>query len=100
MRYKANYTPSYLACPETYNWIPIEQCRPKLDLSKYSRLDDPDEEATQGYTEDVLVLFERQAMPYQLYAAITEADDRQEVQEYAELVGPAVSSRMLLFRSG
>ena len=36
----------------------------------------------------------------QLYAAITEADDRQEVQEYAELVGPAVSSRMLLFRSG
>lgn len=36
----------------------------------------------------------------QLYAVISEADDRQEVQEYAELVGPAVSSRMLLFRSG
>lgn len=36
----------------------------------------------------------------QLYAAITEANDREEVQEYAELVGPAVSSRMLLFRSG
>lgn len=40
---QGNYAPSYLACPETYNWIPIEQCRPKLDLNKYSRLDDPDE---------------------------------------------------------
>ena len=40
---QGNYAPSYLACPETYNWIPIERCRPKLDLSKYSRLDDPDE---------------------------------------------------------
>ncbi|XP_078372427.1 arginyl-tRNA--protein transferase 1-like isoform X1 [Oculina patagonica] len=100
MRYKVNYAPSYLVCPETYNWIPIEQCRPKLDLSKYSRLDNLDEEAAQGSTDEVLVLFERQAMPYQLYAAVTEADDRQEVQEYAELVGPVVSSRMLLFRSG
>lgn len=40
---QGNYAPSYLVCPETYNWIPIEQCCPKLDLSKYSRLDDSDE---------------------------------------------------------
>ncbi|KAJ7394367.1 Arginyl-tRNA--protein transferase 1 [Desmophyllum pertusum] len=100
MRYKGNYEPSYLSCPETYNWIPIEQSRPKLDLNKYSRLDESDEEALQASTEDVLVLFERQAMPYQLYAAISDADDRDEVQEYAELVGPVVSSRMLLYRSG
>ena len=36
----------------------------------------------------------------QLYAVLNEADDRDEVQEYADLVGPVVSSRMLLFRSG
>lgn len=36
----------------------------------------------------------------QLYAAFTGAEDRDEVQEYADLVGPVVSSRMLLFRSG
>ena len=36
----------------------------------------------------------------QLYAMITEADDHEEVQEYADLVGPVVSSRMLLIRSG
>ena len=37
---QGNYTPSYLVCPETFNWIAIEQSLPKLDLSKYSRLDD------------------------------------------------------------
>ena len=40
---QGQYSPSYLLCPETYNWIPIEQCRPKIDLSKYSRLDDSEE---------------------------------------------------------
>lgn len=100
MKYKGQYSPSYILCPETYNWIPIEQCRPKIALAKYSRLDDSEEETPQGSTEDVLVLFNRQAMPYQLYAAFTGADDRDEVQEYADLVGPVVSSRMLLFRSG
>ncbi|KAM7444933.1 Arginyl-tRNA--protein transferase 1 [Porites harrisoni] len=100
MKYKGQYSPSYILCPETYNWIPIEQCRPKIALAKYSRLDDSEEETPQGSTEAVLVLFNRQAMPYQLYAAFTGADDRDEVQEYADLVGPVVSSRMLLFRSG
>ena len=37
---------------------------------------------------------------WQIYAVISRANDQQEVQEYAELVGPVVSSRMLLFRSG
>lgn len=38
MRYKGQYSPSFLACPETYEWVPIEKCRPKLDANKYSRL--------------------------------------------------------------
>ena len=43
---QGNYSPSYLACPETFNWIPMKQCLPKLDLSNYSRLDDSDEGET------------------------------------------------------
>ncbi|KAM7444934.1 Arginyl-tRNA--protein transferase 1 [Porites harrisoni] len=43
MKYKGQYSPSYILCPETYNWIPIEQCRPKIALAKYSRLDDSEE---------------------------------------------------------
>lgn len=100
MRYKGNYSPSYLACPETFNWIPIKQCLPKLDHSNYSRLDDSDEEPPKATAEDARVLFDRTAMPYQMYVALRSPNDREEVQEYAEFVGPEVLSRMLLFRSG
>lgn len=40
MRYKGKYKPSYLLCPETYEWIPIDLATPKLDRAKYSRLTD------------------------------------------------------------
>lgn len=100
MRYKGNYSPSYLACPETFNWIPIKQCLPKLDHSNYSRLDDSDEEPPKATAEGARVLFDRTAMPYQMYVALRSPNDREEVQEYAEFVGPEVLSRMLLFRSG
>ncbi|VDM24764.1 unnamed protein product [Hydatigera taeniaeformis] len=38
MRYKAQFSPSYLACPETYVWVPMEKCKHLLDQCKYSRL--------------------------------------------------------------
>ncbi|XP_068807656.1 arginyl-tRNA--protein transferase 1 isoform X7 [Struthio camelus] len=37
MRYKGQYRPSDLLCPETYVWMPIEQCLPLLERSKYCR---------------------------------------------------------------
>ncbi|CAH8548217.1 unnamed protein product [Schistosoma turkestanicum] len=40
MAYKAQYGPAYLACPETYNWIPINDCLQALNnlkTSKYTR---------------------------------------------------------------
>ncbi|XP_074030594.1 arginyltransferase 1 isoform X2 [Leptinotarsa decemlineata] len=40
MRYKGKLTPSFLLCPETYCWIPIEKCIEKLDAQKYSRLNE------------------------------------------------------------
>ena len=39
-------------------------------------------------------------LSWQMYEAYTEANDRGEVQEYAELVGLEVLPRMLLYRSG
>ncbi|XP_028936418.1 arginyl-tRNA--protein transferase 1 isoform X2 [Ornithorhynchus anatinus] len=44
MRYKGQYRPSDLLCPETYVWVPIEQCLPVLEKSKYSRFN-PDPKA-------------------------------------------------------
>lgn len=40
MRYKGKLSMSDLLCPETYTWVPIEKCIPKLEVSKYSRLND------------------------------------------------------------
>lgn len=40
MRYKGNLAASFLLCPETYCWFPIKECVSKLDVNKYSRLDD------------------------------------------------------------
>lgn len=42
MRYKGKLVPSYLLCPESYVWVPIEKCLPKLDNAKYSRLSQSD----------------------------------------------------------
>ena len=63
IRYKGQYRPSFLVCPETYSWQPIEYCRPILDLSKYSRLD-PDVAAVDNNKlatlDNVKVLFMRE----------------------------------------
>lgn len=38
--FQGKFYPSYLLCPESYDWIPIEDCISKLDANKYSRLND------------------------------------------------------------
>ena len=38
MKYKGQYSPSFLLCPETKTWLPIEKCVPILDKTKYARL--------------------------------------------------------------
>ncbi|XP_057164597.1 arginyl-tRNA--protein transferase 1 isoform X3 [Ursus arctos] len=43
MKYKGQYRPSDLLCPETYVWVPIEQCLSSLENSKYCRFNqDPE----------------------------------------------------------
>ena len=63
MRYKGRYSPSFLACPETFSWQPLAACVPLLDQSSYSRLD-PDSGARDpeagGDISEVGVLFLRQ----------------------------------------
>jgi len=109
MRYKGQYSPSFLVCPETYSWQSIEHSRPLLDASSYSRLDpdtsksDPNKPTS---LENVKVLFMREMMPWSVYRSLVAEDDPDcdddtpEVQEYCGLVGEHVAARMLLYRSG
>ncbi|KAK6170184.1 hypothetical protein SNE40_018639 [Patella caerulea] len=101
MRYKGQYTPSFLVCPETYAWVPIEKCRPKLDATKYCKLDDNNTEDKDSKIDinKVLVLRNGEAMTYEIYRFENpRVKDEDEVLEYAKLTGKTCAERMLLFR--
>ncbi|XP_074089599.1 arginyl-tRNA--protein transferase 1 isoform X18 [Macrotis lagotis] len=103
MRYKGQYRPSDLLCPETYVWVPIEQCLPALESSKYCRFNQDakavDEERIKEL-DRLRVLYKRTIMPYNVYKKRQKGpSDEAIVQQYADLVGQTCSERMLLFRS-
>ena len=52
MRYKGEYTPSYLADPETYEWYPIEQCQKSLDNHRYACFAHPEHSIQGDYDGD------------------------------------------------
>ncbi|XP_053439968.1 arginyl-tRNA--protein transferase 1 isoform X7 [Nycticebus coucang] len=103
MKYKGQYRPSDLLCPETYVWVPIEQCLPSLENSKYCRFNQDPEAVDEGRCNepDRLQVFHKKAiMPYGVYKK-HQKDPSEEaaVMHYASLVGQRCSERMLLFRS-
>ncbi|XP_065305433.1 arginyl-tRNA--protein transferase 1 isoform X3 [Dermacentor albipictus] len=101
MRYKGNFSPSRLLCPETYTWHPIEKCKPLLDANKYCRFEqDPtkgDENAVQDLDE-VLILYNRTVITYKKYCRLKGNADKAEVKEYANLIGKNCIKRLFLYR--
>ena len=114
MRYKSQYNPSYLLCPETYDWFNVKECSPKLDKSKYSRFNEDNtiiaadsQHPTDSDLNSVHVLHKQEGM---LYGMLVEkrkrrmfggdgSADREEVSEYATLTGIPLARKMLLYRS-
>lgn len=98
MKYKGQYHPSYLLCPETYHWVPIKDCIPKLDVAKYSRFAD----STCGIPLDteelphVLVLVHSCVMTYKEFESKYGKTYRYLVKEFLELAGQKVTKSMLL----
>ncbi|XP_015280885.1 PREDICTED: arginyl-tRNA--protein transferase 1 isoform X3 [Gekko japonicus] len=103
MRYKGQYRPSDLLCPETYVWVPTEQCLPSLEHSKYCRFNLDLKAVDEGSVKElgrVRILHKRTVMPYSVYKRRRKGpSDEESVQQYATLVGQACSERMLLFKS-
>lgn len=105
MRYKGNFHPSDLLCPETYKWFPLKDCIPKLELSPYSRLDpDIDSLDTNHPTEedinDIPVWVSGSVMLYKVFrrSLISRRDDKSEVLEYARFVGAKTAKSLILVR--
>ncbi|XP_059372969.1 arginyl-tRNA--protein transferase 1-like isoform X1 [Carassius carassius] len=103
MRYKGQYQPSDLLCPETYTWVSIERCIPRLEISAYSRLSENAHEGDACALKElgrVLVLHRRTVMPYVAYARKRKgSNDEKEVEQYASLVGQTCAERILLYRA-
>ncbi|KAM6185936.1 arginyl-tRNA--protein transferase 1 isoform 1-T1 [Rhynchocyon petersi] len=103
MKYKGQYRPSDLLCPETYVWVPIEQCLPSLENAKYCRFNQDPEAVDEGRCVEpdrLQVLHRKAIMPYGMYRK-QQKDPSEEVTvlQYASLVGQRCSERMLLFRN-
>ncbi|XP_045582093.1 arginyl-tRNA--protein transferase 1 isoform X4 [Procambarus clarkii] len=103
MRYKGRYNPSFLLCPETYDWIPIESAVSKLDVAKYSRLNDDTsaiDENGQLDINEIQVLYEQEPMRYGRYRILNaDGADDDEVREYGTLVGAKCANSIYLYRS-
>ncbi|GAA6214037.1 arginyl-tRNA--protein transferase 1 isoform X1 [Lates japonicus] len=103
MRYKGQYRPSDLLCPETYVWVPIERCLPHLENSRYARFNQDPDAGDARALKDVgrtLVLYRRAVMPYAAYSRKRKgSSDEAEVQQYAGLVGQDCAERILLYRA-
>lgn len=102
MRYKGQYEPSFLLCPETYTWHPIEKCRPLLNASKYVRFEtDPnkvDENEEKNISNLKLRVRGRIITPDQLATMSSEyfsyIVDRFHI--FAKLAGRPCASRMVI----
>ncbi|XP_071987138.1 arginyl-tRNA--protein transferase 1 isoform X3 [Engystomops pustulosus] len=103
MRYKGQYKPSQLLCPESYTWVPIEKCFPLLESSKYSRFHSNPREGDKDHLAElcrVRILHKRTVMPYSVYKKRRKGpSDETAVKQYATLVGQTCAERMLLYRS-
>ncbi|KPJ13854.1 Arginyl-tRNA--protein transferase 1 [Papilio machaon] len=105
MRYKGNFHPSDLLCPETYKWFPIENCLPKLDRSPYSRLD-PDIDSVdenfpkQGDINYIPIHYKGSVLLYKVYKKKVSKSRRnsEQLDEYLKLVGAKTAKKLVLVR--
>ena len=114
MNYKKQYGASYLLCPESFHYVPIEKCLPKLDEAKYSKLseeavgdeaDGPvagggargegEEEAPDGEQfNDIPVFHNMQPMAYSECRLTTGDHLDPAMESYVKFVGLPLASRM------
>ena len=90
---------AYIARPFQHGAILARYtCRPKLDASRYARLNDeatPPEDVT-TWLDKCLILSQQTIMPYVIYKALAGTREEEKVTDYARFVGPSVASRMVL----
>lgn len=108
MRYKGNFYPSDLLCPETYKWFPLEDCIPKLEATPYSRLDPDIDNVDENFPREsdlnyIPVWVSGAVMLYKAYKKHVAGKkngnkNNDDIIEYARLVGTKAAKSIILFR--
>lgn len=109
MNYKSRYSASYLLCPETHRYVPVEICIPKLIVSGYARLADKEAaNVKDSYAQeelDKLPVFSLSSledppgmrdMTYQVFRSRYGDVQQSLIEDYARIVGLEVAERMTL----
>ncbi|XP_046969534.1 arginyl-tRNA--protein transferase 1 isoform X1 [Vanessa cardui] len=105
MRYKGNFCPSDLLCPETYKWFPIKGCLEKLEIVPYTRFDPDIDSVDENYPSEndinyIQVLSRGEVMHYKLYRRRVgkRNENIEEMQQYAKLVGSKTARSLVVVR--
>ncbi|CAL8300218.1 unnamed protein product [Merluccius merluccius] len=97
------YLPSDLLCPETFAWVPIERCIARLENARYARFNQDPDAGDARTLKDVtraMVLYKRTVMPYGAYCRKRKGPcDREQVEQYATLLGQTTAESILLYRA-
>lgn len=111
MRYKKQFKPSFLLCPEAKTWHPIQHALPKLQFSKYSRLNedtnarDVDESIAIDYRHIQVTLRRKYVYTFREILSFIEREEHrqeleEEVTEYVSLVGRNFAKTVVLWMPG
>ncbi|XP_072382869.1 arginyl-tRNA--protein transferase 1 isoform X3 [Diabrotica undecimpunctata] len=102
MRYKGKLTPSYLVCPETYTWIPIEKCLNLLEANKYSRLNEDIDALDSNIPseEDILqikIIYKRSLLYFSDFKNFVEDPDR--FRKIGDLIGKKCCNTLIFYEN-
>ena len=92
MNYKRQYASSELLCPETYKYVPLQQCIPRLKISDYSCLDydspviKEESEATDEVVDNLNIIHNMVVMPYREFRSRYGTGRDEMVRKYLQLV--------------
>ncbi|VDK41304.1 unnamed protein product [Taenia asiatica] len=95
MRYKALYSPSFLLCPETYVWVPLEKCQRLLDRAKYTRFTDANVEKASSVDVGKVVLL----LPFSTVLASLLPTSQFTVENNVIVTTAAAATRLLTKRA-
>jgi arginyl-tRNA---protein transferase len=106
MRYKGNFHPSDLLCPETYKWFPLKDCIPKLEASPYTRLDPDIDSVDENYPSEndlnyIPIWYKGNIMLNKAFRRkySKKNEDIKELMEYARMIGNKTLNKLVLFRA-